>query len=92
MADVNEPQAPKIEFPCQYPIKVIGTAGEDFAEVICRIVEKHAPGVDTTTIELKDSKNGRFLSLRVVITATGQEQLEALHRDLKATGRVHMVL
>lgn len=92
MADVNEPQAPKIEFPCQYPIKVIGTAGDDFAEVICQVVEKHAPGVDTTTVEIKDSKNGRFLSLRVVITATGQEQLEALHRDLKATGRVHVVL
>lgn len=92
MADVNEPQAPKIEFPCQYPIKVIGTAGEDFAEVICEVVERHAPGVDTTTIDVKDSKNGRFLSLRLVITATGQEQLEALHRDLKATGRVHMVL
>lgn len=92
MADVNEPKAPKIEFPCQYPIKVIGTAGDDFAEVICEVVEKHAPGVDTTAVEIKDSKNGRFLSLRVVITATGQEQLEALHRDLKATGRVHMVL
>ena len=92
MADVNEPQAPKIEFPCQYPIKVIGTAGDDFAEVICEVVEKHAPGVDTTTIDIKDSKNGRFLSLRLVITATGQDQLEALHRDLKATGRVHMVL
>lgn len=92
MADVNEPQAPKIEFPCQYPIKVIGTAGHDFAEVICEVVERHAPGVDTTTIDVKDSKNGRFLSLRLVITATGQEQLEALHRDLKATGRVHMVL
>ncbi|HIQ54650.1 DUF493 domain-containing protein [Halopseudomonas pachastrellae] len=92
MADVNEPQAPKIEFPCQYPIKVIGTAGDDFAEVICEVVERHAPGVDTTTIDVKDSKNGRFLSLRLVITATGQEQLEALHRDLKATGRVHMVL
>ena len=92
MADVNEPQAPKIEFPCQYPIKVIGSAGEDFAEVICEVVERHAPGVDTTTIDVKDSKNGRFLSLRLVITATGQEQLEALHRDLKATGLVHMVL
>ncbi|MEE3158877.1 MAG: DUF493 domain-containing protein [Pseudomonadota bacterium] len=92
MADVNEPQAPKIEFPCQYPIKVIGTAGDDFAEVICEVVERHSPGVDTTTIDVKDSKNGRFLSLRLVITATGQEQLEALHRDLKATGRVHMVL
>ncbi|HCB44517.1 MAG TPA: hypothetical protein DHW73_01005 [Pseudomonas sp.] len=92
MADVNEPQAPKIEFPCQYPIKVIGTAGDDFAEVICEVVERHAPGIDTTTIDVKDSKNGRFLSLRLVITATGQDQLEALHRDLKATGRVHMVL
>ena len=92
MADVNEPQAPKIEFPCQYPIKVIGTAGDDFAEVICEVVERHAPGVDTTTIDVKDSKNGRFLSLRLVIIATGQDQLEALHRDLKATGRVHMVL
>ena len=92
MADVNEPQAPKIEFPCQYPIKVIGTAGDDFAEVICEDVERHAPGIDTTTIDVKDSKNGRFLSLRLVITATGQDQLEALHRDLKATGRVHMVL
>ena len=92
MADVNEPQAPKIEFPCQYPIKVIGTASDDFAEAICQIVKKHDPGADTGAIELKDSKNGRFLSLRIVITATGQQQLEALHRDLKATGRVHMVL
>ena len=92
MADVNEPQAPKIEFPCQYPIKVIGTAGDDFAEVICEVVERHAPGIDTTTIDVKDSKNGRFLSLRLVIIATGQDQLEALHRDLKATGRVYMVL
>ena len=92
MADVNEPQAPKIEFPCQYPIKVIGTAGDDFAEVICEVVERHAPSIDTTTIDVKDSKNGRFLSLRLVIIATGQDQLEALHRDLKATGRVHMVL
>ncbi|MEH6565046.1 MAG: DUF493 domain-containing protein [Halopseudomonas sp.] len=92
MADRTEPQAPKIEFPCQYPIKVIGTAGDDFAEVICAVVRKHAPGMDATSVDIKDSKNGRFLSLRVIITATGPEQLDALHKDLKATGRVHMVL
>ena len=92
MADSSDPQAPKIEFPCAYPIKIIGAAADDFAEVICEVIEKHSPGVDTTNIEIKDSKNARFLSLRIVITATGPEQLEALHRDLKATGRVHMVL
>ena len=92
MADSSEPRAPKIEFPCEYPIKIIGAAADAFAEVICSVVEKHAPGVDTTSIEIKDSKNARFLSLRIVITATGPEQLDALHKELKATGRVHMVL
>ncbi|HDZ56696.1 MAG TPA: DUF493 family protein [Pseudomonas xinjiangensis] len=86
------PDAPRIEFPCQYPIKVIGEAGEGFSELVLNIVERHSPGIDTSGIEVKDSKNGRFLSLRLVITATGPEQLQALHADLKATGRVHMVL
>ena len=42
--------------------------------------------------EVLDSKNGRFLSVRLEIHATGPEQLQALHAELKATGKVHMVL
>ncbi|AQZ94908.1 DUF493 family protein [Halopseudomonas phragmitis] len=86
------PEAPRIEFPCQYPIKVIGEAGEGFTELVISIVERHAPGVDSTLVEVRDSKNGRFLSVRLEITATGPDQLQALHAELKATGRVHMVL
>lgn len=86
------PDAPTIEFPCQYPIKVIGTAGEGFTDMVLEIVERHAPGVDANSVEVMDSKNGRFLSVRLIMTATGAEQLQALHVELKATGRVHMVL
>lgn len=86
------PEAPKIEFPCQYPIKVIGSAGEGFTELVVSIVERHAPGFDAACIDVRDSSNGRFLSLRMEIHATGAEQLQALHAELKATGRVHMVL
>ncbi len=86
-------QAPKIEFPCErYPIKVIGDAGEGFAELVVEVIQRHAPGLDSSTLTRRDSRNGRYLSVQVLITATGVEQLQAIHLDLRATGRVHMVL
>lgn len=89
MTDVK---APKIEFPCDYAIKVIGNAAPDFSEFVVGIVERHAPGVDTSTVTVNDSRNGRFCSVRLTMQATGEPQLQALFEELKASGRVHMVL
>jgi putative lipoic acid-binding regulatory protein len=89
----SETQPPKIEFPCErYPIKVIGDAGEGFSETVVEVIRRHAPSFDETTLVTRDSRNGRFLSVQVLITATSVEQLQAIHVDLRATGRVHMVL
>ncbi len=89
----SETQPPKIEFPCErYPIKVIGDAGEGFREAVVEVIRRHAPNFDETTLVVRDSRNGRFLSVQVLITATSVEQLQAIHVDLRATGRVHMVL
>ncbi|MDV6319903.1 DUF493 domain-containing protein [Chromohalobacter sp. HP20-39] len=85
-------RAPKIEFPCQYPIKIVGDAAPDFKASVVDIVEQHSPGFDRRSVRMVDSRNGRFQSVRVVIHATGQDQLNALFHSLKATGRVHMVL
>ena len=93
MTDNQDVAAPKIDFPCErYLIKVIGDAGEGFREVVIEVIQRHAPDFDETTVVTRDSRNGRFLSLQVLITATGVEQLQAIHVDLRATGRVHMVL
>lgn len=89
----TEPQAPKIEFPCaRYPIKIIGEASEGFTEMVVEIMQRHTADFDATTLSIRDSKNGRFLSVQVLITATGVDQLQAIHQDLRATGRVQMVL
>lgn len=89
----SETQPPKIEFPCErYPIKVIGDAGEGFREAVVEVIRRHSPDLDETTLVTRDSRNGRFLSVQVLITATSVEQLQAIHVDLRATGRVHMVL
>ncbi|MCY1186505.1 hypothetical protein D3C76_980580 [compost metagenome] len=92
MTDTETP-APKIEFPCErYPIKVIGDAGDGFSDLVIEIIQRHAPDFDSSTLTIRDSRNGRFLSVQVFITATGVEQLQNIHADLRATGRVHMVL
>ncbi|WP_417223537.1 YbeD family protein [Amphritea sp.] len=93
MAQETKPEAPKIEFPCpDYPIKVIGRDGPDFQSLVIDVVRIHAPDLDITKIDLQGSSKGTFTSIRMKITATGHEQLKALHEDLLETGRVTMVI
>ncbi|RTE66969.1 DUF493 family protein [Amphritea opalescens] len=93
MAEETKQAAPKIEFPCpDYPIKVIGRDGPDFQDVVIEVVRIHVPDLDITKVELQGSSKGTFTSVRMKITATGHEQLKALHEDLLETGRVTMVI
>lgn len=85
-------EAHKIQFPCLYPIKVVGTAAEDFRDYVITVMERHAGELLEEHIDVRASSNGRFLSVRVSITATGPEQLQRIFEELKASGRVHIVL
>lgn len=84
--------APRIEFPCPYPIKIIGHNVPDFRANVLRIVETHAPGFASTEVSVRDSREGAFCSVRVTITATGEPQLRALHAALVAEPAVKLVL
>lgn len=86
-------EAPTIEFPCpNYPVKVVGKGLPHYDELVSSIVRKHAPDVDLSKVNIKDSRNGKFRSLTFHLVATGTEQLEALHRELMAQTEVHMVI
>jgi putative lipoic acid-binding regulatory protein len=88
----TEIEAPKIEYPCPYPIKVMGYNEHDFTHAIIEVIKRHDPGFDPATVALRASRNEKFLSVTAVITATGPEQIAELFADLKATGRIQMVL
>jgi hypothetical protein len=81
-----------LEFPCEFPIKVMGTAREGFAQAIAEVVVKHAPDFDAATMEMRPSKAGRYLSLTCTIRATSQAQLDALYRELTSHPLVKIVL
>ena len=89
---MQDADPPKIEFPCEYPIKVLGRSGDTFEAQVLAVFERHAPGFDPARITRNASSKGTFSSMTVMITATGPQQLEALHRDLMATGIVNMVI
>ena len=84
-------EPPKIEFPCEdYPIKVLGDAG--LLDFVLETTEAFAPGFDRSKVVVKDSSKGRFNSVTVYITATGQDQLEQYHQALRANDAVKIVL
>ncbi len=70
----------------------MGRAAPDFTDRIVEIVETHAPGFDRTTIRLRDSSKGTFVSLNLVIIASDREMLDALYAELMGSGLVNMVL
>lgn len=85
-------QAPKIDFPCSYPIKIIGISSASFHEEVIATVEKHTGKIAADLIELRPSKQQNYLSVRLTITATGEDQLRDIFTDLKAIQNVKMVL
>ena len=91
---MSQPQQPDslLTFPCVFPMKVMGRREDGFAQVVCDIVLKHAPDFHPETIEMRSSKQGRYLSLTVTINARSREQLDALYSELSKHPMVTMVL
>ena len=79
-------------FPCDFPIKVVGLAQDGYAQAVVEVVRRHAPDFDPSTLEMRASRQGRYLSLTLVVRAGSQEQLDALYRELCDHPMVRMVL
>jgi len=89
---VTEQEAPLLEFPCDYPIKVMGDAHEELHQHVLQVMHFHAPGFDQSKITVRESSKGKWQSITLIITATGKPQLDAIFTDLKTSSRVKMVL
>jgi putative lipoic acid-binding regulatory protein len=85
-------EPPRLEYPCPYPIKVVGEHAQDFVAVVLAIVQRHDAAVRAEQVRRRASAGDRYLSLTITITATGPDHIQALFADLKASGRVLVVL
>jgi uncharacterized protein len=86
------PQPSLIEYPSQFPIKVMGLKVDGLVAAISTVAHAFDPAFDATTIELRESKGGKYLGVTITITATSREQLDELYRTLSTHPMVKVVL
>ena len=85
-------QVSALEFPCAFPIKVMGRTQPGFAQQVAEVVRRHAPDFDPATLEMRASSAGNYLSVTATILATSRTQLDDLYRELCAILMVTLVL
>jgi putative lipoic acid-binding regulatory protein len=71
-----------LEFPCEFPIKMMGRVSDKFQDTAVALVEKHAGKIADHAITAAPSRNGNFVSVTVTIVAQSQQQLDDIYREL----------
>ncbi len=86
------PEPSLIEYPCQFPIKVMGVRVDGMVHAITHIAQQFDPTFDATTIELRESKGGKYLGVTITVNAKSRAQLDELYRTLSTHPMVKVVL
>lgn len=90
--DIGEGEEAILKFPTLFPIKAMGKREDGFAQAVLAIIVQHAPEFDASTLEMRPSKNGNFLSVTATINAQSRAQLDDIYRALTAHPAVLMAL
>jgi len=91
---MTEPQARPslIDYPSDFPIKIMGAMQDAFAETIVEVVAGFDPSFHAGRMEMRPSSKGNYLALTATVRATSREQLDDLYRALSSHPMVKVVL
>jgi uncharacterized protein len=81
-----------LEFPCDFPIKVMGRQAAGFRELVVALVEAHAGALDAGRVSLRESRDGNFVALTIMLRAESQAQLDAIYSELSEHDQVLVAL
>ncbi|MCX8566130.1 MAG: hypothetical protein ON057_000857 [Glomeribacter sp. 1016415] len=81
-----------IDFPCAFPIKVLGKTQPGFAEAIQRLLKEFDANFDGASIEMRPSRNGNYIGLTCTVHARNRPHLDEIYRALSSHPMVSVVL
>jgi putative lipoic acid-binding regulatory protein len=81
-----------MEFPSDFPIKVMGRRDSDLRALTQAIVERHAGPLSESSVKTRTSADGNFVALTYTIRAQSREQLDAIYGELTVCKSVLMAL
>jgi putative lipoic acid-binding regulatory protein len=91
-APVDARKESLIEYPSQFPIKVMGANVDGFVTAVTHVARQFDPTFDAATVQLRDSSGGKYLGVTITVTATSRKQLDDLYRALTSHPMVKVVL
>ena len=86
------PRESLIEYPSDFPIKIMGVMQDDFAQTMVELVQRHDPDFHAGKMTIRPSSKGNYLALTVTVRATSRAQLDNLYRELSSHTMVKVVL
>lgn len=89
---MNKQQKEVLQFPCDFPIKVVGKSNSEFETEIYAIIHKHFPNLTEGAIQSRLSKEGSYLAITATVHASSKEQLDALYSELTSNKQVLFAL
>ena len=92
MPDQNTSSETLIEFPCHFPIKVMGEIHDEFTSTVIEIIKQKNGKFDPSTIEMKGSSEGRYISLTCFVYVTSKPELDDIYRSLSSHPMIKVVL
>lgn len=92
MTEDSQNQETLIEFPCDFPIKVMGETHVDFASAIVATIQRLVPDFDASRVEMRGSSGGKYISLTCTVTVHSKSQLDDIYRALTSHPMVKVVL
>lgn len=81
-----------IEFPCDFPIKVMGETHPDFTNEIINTIQQHIASFSAANIEMRGSSGGKYISLTCTVHVTSKLQLDDIYRALTSHPMVKVTL
>ncbi len=81
-----------IEFPCMFQIKVMGEVHDEFTSTVIKIIKQKNKDFDPSTIEMKGSSEGRYISLTCFVYVTSKPELDDIYRSLSTHPMIKVVL
>lgn len=81
-----------LEFPCEFPIKVMGHSGPELREEIERAIAEHAATSLPVDIQTRPSRTGKYMAYTVTCTFQSKTELDTMYRAFTAITGVSVVL
>jgi len=79
-------------FPCDFPIKIMGRCDCELESLVVEIINKHVDDLGEGAVKTRPSGKGNFISVTVTVTAHSREQLDNIYLELTAREEVLMAL